>query len=126
MGLSKEDRTPDGISLREAYAKIKKWYKNNTPVYSQHSKYAEAALDLVNNLPDEKGLSEIEIRAVLSEVIAGKLEWAYHESDGKFKMAAYAHAALEKAKQPTFLTKDDKSKLKNSSLYQYLSNHLRD
>ena len=142
MGLSREDKTPDGISLREAYAKIKKWYQINTPLLTHdssgilhtggfvtqrnYSEHANAALDLVKGLPDESGLSEIEIRAILSEVIAGKLEWAYHESDGKFKMAAYAHAALKKANQPIFLTKEDKNKLKQSSLYPYLSSHLRD
>jgi hypothetical protein len=142
MGLSNEDKTPDGISLREAYTKIKQWYKINTPLLTQdssgilhtgglvtqrnYSKYANAALDLVNSLPDESGLSEVEIRAILSEVIAGKLEWAYHESDGKYKMAAYAHAALKKANQPIFLTREDKDKLKSSSLYQFLSPHLRD
>ena len=142
MGLSNEDKTPDGISLREAYTKIKQWYKINTPLLTQdssgilhtgglvtqrnYSKYANAALDLVNSLPDENGLSEVEIRAILSEVISGKLEWAYHESDGDFKMAAYAHAALKKANKPLFLPKEVKVELKKSLLYPYLSPHLRD
>lgn len=33
------------------------------------------------------------IRQVLRHVIAGDLEWGYHESDSRFKMAAYARAA---------------------------------
>jgi hypothetical protein len=31
----------------------------------------------------------------LRRVLSRDLEWAYHESDGRFKMAAYAHAAFE-------------------------------
>ncbi len=142
MGLSNADKTPDGISLCDAYTKIRQWYKINTPLLTHDSsgilqtggsvtqrnyaKHAKAALDLVNSLPSESGLSEIEIRAILSEVISGKLEWAYHESDGDFKMAAYAHAALKKANQPLFLPKEVKVELKKSLLYPYLSPHLRD
>ena len=33
-------------------------------------------------------LSDLEQRAVLREVICALLEWGYHESDGRFKMAA--------------------------------------
>ena len=72
MGLSNEDKKPDGISLSEAYAKIKQWYQINAPLLTQdssgilytgglvtqrnYSEHANAALDLVKRLPDESGL----------------------------------------------------------------------
>lgn len=63
---------------------------------------------------------------MLAEVIAGKLEWAYHQSDGLYKMGAYAHAALEQANLPLFLSSEEKAALKASKLYPHLSPHLRE
>jgi len=72
MGLSDEDKTPDGISLCDAYTKIRQWYKINTLLLTHDSsgilqtggsvtkrnyaKHAKAALDLLNILPIESGL----------------------------------------------------------------------
>jgi imidazolonepropionase-like amidohydrolase len=85
---------------------------------------AKACFDLVDNLPDQSELSDIEIRAVLVEVISGKLEWAYHQSDGDYKMAAYAHAALEQAGLPTFLSEAEKRELRGSRIYPFLKRQL--
>jgi hypothetical protein len=41
-------------------------------------------------------------------------------------MAAYAHAALDRAGAPLFLSQKEKAKLKASKLYPYLSPHLRE
>jgi len=125
MGLAPNDPKPAQITIPEAYSKIRAWYQANTARFVG-SPPAEASLDLVQNLPDEKELSDLEIRAVLAEVIAGKLEWAYHQSDGAYKMGAYAHAALEQAGLPLFLSETEKPQLKSSQLYFYLSPHLRD
>jgi hypothetical protein len=38
----------------------------------------------------------------LRRVIYRDLEWAYHESDGKYKMGDYAHAAFETEKTNPF------------------------
>jgi hypothetical protein len=120
MGLDPKDPKPTQITIREAYTKIRQWYRVNVPkfldrpakeietgefkIVRDFSASAKACFDLVDNLPDQSELSDIEIRAVLVEVISGKLEWAYHQSDGDYKMAAYAHAALEQAGLPTFLS----------------------
>ncbi|GBC83081.1 hypothetical protein HRbin10_02221 [bacterium HR10] len=108
MGLAPDGPEPTQITIREAYTKIRQWYQANAArfiesppeevevagitIVRDFGAHAKACLDLVENLPEEKELSGIEIRAVLAEVIAGKLEWAYHQSDGAYKMAAYAHA----------------------------------
>jgi len=142
MGLDPKDPKPTRITIREAYSKIREWYQANTArfigslpeeirvggfvIRRDYSTSAKNSLDLVHNLPDEEKLSDLEIRAVLAEVIAGKLEWAYHQSDGTYKMGAYAHAALEQAGLPPFLSETEKAQLKSSQLYFYLSPHLRD
>ena len=39
----------------------------------------------------------------LRRVLSRDLEWAYHESDGAYKMAAYAFAGLETAGEEPFV-----------------------
>jgi hypothetical protein len=141
MGLAPDDPKPTQITIREAYTRIREWYQANTSRFINHSaekvevgdktivrdvnSHARTCLELVEILPDQRDLSDIEIRAVLAEVIGGKLEWAYHQLDGSYKMGAYAHAALEQVGLPTFLLEVEKRQLKNSPLYPYLSSHLR-
>ncbi|MGQ9581821.1 MAG: hypothetical protein ACUVT8_12905 [Armatimonadota bacterium] len=88
--------------------------------------HVKACLDLIENLPDERELSDIEIRAILAEVITGKLEWAYHQSDGHYKMGAYARAALEQAELPSVLSDTERRQLRDSKIYPYLSPRSRD
>lgn len=142
MGLDPRDPKPAQITIREAYAKIRQWYRANTPkfldrpleeietagfkIVRDFSVHTKACLDLVDNLPDQSVLSDLEIRAVLAEVIAGKLEWAYHQSDSHYKMAAYAHAALEQAGLPIFLSEVEKRELGSSRIYPFLSTRTRD
>jgi hypothetical protein len=140
MGLDPKDPKPTQITIREAYTKIRQWYRVNVPkfldrpareietgefkIVRDFSASAKACFDLVDNLPDQSELSDIEIRAVLVEVISGKLEWAYHQSDGDYKMAAYAHAALEQAGLPTFLSEAEKRELRGSRIYPFLKRQL--
>ena len=35
--------------------------------------------------------------AALGEIIYGNLEWAYHESDGEFKMGLWPHLSVNKS-----------------------------
>lgn len=55
-----------------------------------------------------------------------ELEWAYHQFDGKFKMAAYAHAALDRAGLPFILTDQEKGDLQptGSQLLPLVSGHV--
>lgn len=142
MALAPDDPKPARITIREAYTKIREWYQTNTvrfigsppeivrvgyfTIARDYSSAAEASLDLVENLPEEKDLTDVEIKAVLVEVIIGKLECAYHQSDGNYKMAAYAHAALEQAGLHHYLWNEEKKQLKvmGSKLYPYFSSHV--
>ncbi|HXU37429.1 MAG TPA: hypothetical protein VN937_13795 [Blastocatellia bacterium] len=122
MALSETDPTPDKITLREAYNKIRPWYQNNKDkCKAQDASYAQKSFALIDNLPNVEKLSDLEVRAVLGEVIYGNLEWAYHQSDGEYKMAAYAHAALEQAGFQFSLDERERDGLRHSILWPYLS-----
>jgi len=57
---------------------------------------------------------------VMREVVVGHMEWAYHESDGRHKMSAYANAALRTARHPLDLSVAEKQSLENSNLSRFL------
>lgn len=124
MGLPNDDPVPTEITLRDAYSKIREWYQGHAGRDS--NPHAEASLPLIDALPAADQLSELEIRAVLAEVIMGKLEWGYHQSDGEYKMAAYAHSALDSAGYDFRLTGEEVKGLResNSSLVPLLSEHI--
>jgi hypothetical protein len=100
MALYKTDSKPAAISLSDAYTAIRDWYQNH-PDPARYSErhcppdYARSSARLIKALPPAEGLADVEKIAVLCEVVRGHLEWAYDQSDGRYKMAAYAHAALE-------------------------------
>ena len=122
MALNDSDPTPDHITLREAYDKIRPWYRyNKAKCNVADESYKQKSFALIDMLPSEEKLSDLEIRAVLGEVIYGYLEWAYHESDGDYKMAAYAHTAVKQAGVNYFLNEAERDKLKQSTLWPYLS-----
>jgi len=95
MALSKDDKMPVGITYTEAYEKIKKWYQDNLHRLDDSTEYRRQSILFIQSLPDVSDVDKAGIKTIFNEVINGKLEWAYHESDGEFKMAAYAIQALE-------------------------------
>jgi len=122
MGLSSDDQKPDNITLHDAYESVRDWYRTNkAKCRASDQNYVKKSFDLIDRLPPASNISELEIRAVLGEVIYGNLEWGYHESDGDFKMAAYAEAALEQAGFEFWINEQDKQSLKASSLWPHLS-----
>ena len=121
MGLYPNDLKPVGISLEDAYSEIRKWYQSNiATVLKRGNDYEEKSAELIKKLPPVKSMTKLEIRAIMGEVIYGYFEWAYHESNGKFKMAAYAHAALEAAGLSFSLNDNEKQILKDSPLWSFL------
>jgi len=123
MGLNADDKKPAGMSLADAYERIRQWYSHSIPLLRQKMgdrDYANKSEALIRALPPAPQLSELEIRAVLGEVIYGNLEWAYHQTDGNYKMAAYAHGALETAGLSWSINEEEKQKLKTSVLWPHL------
>lgn len=105
MGLTKEDRekVPKGLPLKEYYARIYNWHKKNKEKIfikmssrPRNDPYILCYLELVDALPDAENASIEDIMFVCREVIAGLMEWAYHEVDEfGVKLAAYAHYILD-------------------------------
>ena len=61
----------------------------------EHDPYIRCYLELVEVMPDPELASEEDIALICREVIAGLMEWAYHEEDNYgVKIAAYAHYIL--------------------------------
>lgn len=123
MGLNADDKKPIGMSLVETYENIRRWYSSSVPLLHEKTggdDYARKSVALIHALPPVSRISDLEIRAVLAEVIYGNLEWGYHQSDGNYKMAAYAHAALETAGTSCLINEQEEQKLKASALWPYL------
>ena len=122
MALYADDPLPKNLTVSDAYASVRAWYQNhpdpNGPWASRpcDPKHAKISISLINALPPAKELTDIEMIAVLREVLFGHLEWGFHQCDGRFKMAAYAAGYFSY----TFTTKD-KAQLQNSILRPYLS-----
>ena len=115
MGLSPNDKKPEGITFKDAYAKIRKWYVANVNLA-----IARGPAELINHLPQLNTVTDLEMRAIMQEIINGYLEWAYHKDDGQFKMAAYAHAAFEASNQ-WIMNETEKQELKKSHIWRFLS-----
>lgn len=121
MGLSEEDKLPTGIELRDAYTKIRNWYQANINLLEESKdEYSEISRNLILSMPEPSTATELEMRAVMGEIIYGKLEWAYHESDGQYNMAAYAHEAV-KPFGGYSISEEDQEALKSSVLWPYVT-----
>lgn len=105
MGLLKGDleKVPKGLSLERYYSRIFNWHeKNKNGIFVKLSgrkrddPYIRCYLELVGVLPQPKSATLEDIAFVCREVIAGLMEWAYHEEDEDgVKTAAYAHHILD-------------------------------
>lgn len=98
MDLEKSEQ-PDGIRPVDAYRAVRAWYLHALPEFegSRKDGYGREAAAYVRCLPSADHARDLEIWHAFQEVITGLLEWGYHQSDGKFTMADYAHAAAETA-----------------------------
>jgi hypothetical protein len=135
MALAPSDRKPQSITPRAAFSEIRAWCQANAknlltqpPVKGQRDRtpFIQASMDLIDRLAPVQTLTDLEIRTVLSEILCGKVEWAYHDSDGQYKMAAYAHEGLETAGLSHQLSEEEKENLKKSgsNLLPYFSKHV--
>jgi hypothetical protein len=92
MAMDSNDPLPLGISPAEAYARIRSWYQANVVrVEARHDEYAKKSAAYIRGM--KAAPSATEMQDAFTQVLTGLLEWAYHESDGRYKMAAYASVA---------------------------------
>jgi hypothetical protein len=119
----------NSITIREGFEYIRSWFilhKQDLKNRNLSSAYIEKSLRLIELIEGNQKLNELEMKAILVEVLSGNLEWAYGESDGKYTMADYAHAALKTLFNGWDFSDKEKSKLQKSSLANYLSqNHVK-
>jgi hypothetical protein len=111
---------PETISLDLAYKHVRDWYLANlelAPKLAQTPFVADRARTLITSLSES--LSQLEMRAVLHEVIEGLLDWGAAQSDGQFLMSDYARAGLESSGGERF-TMDERSRLQGTSLARVL------
>ena len=119
MGLKANEQYNGNISLRDSYKKIRAWYTANRDTnLASDANYRGASNALIDALPDDP--SDLEIRAVLEQIIRGNLEWGFHQSDGQYKMAAYALGAIQSQSLPMFMSDQDRSALSKSPLSSLL------
>ena len=121
MAPDKPDRPHETIGLRDAYEAIRRWYTENVHMLDESDGYARRSAGLIRAMRPASDVSDIEIRAVLGEVIYGNLEWGYTRSDGTRTMADYAKAALSQAGLTYGLSVEDLQSLQASSLWEHLS-----
>jgi hypothetical protein len=116
------DAKPIGISLEDGYSRIREWYQSNIQTaIARGDDYGTRSANLIRALPAADATSDLEKRAIFQEVISGLLEWAYHESDGAFKMYAYAKAAVEAAGVDWYVSKEEREQLRTSRLWPFLT-----
>lgn len=117
----------EAIPLREAYASIWKWYRDNVvEVTWQRDDYATASAALISHLPDPEHATDLEIRAVFMEVMSGLLEWGINLSDGNLTMANYVKRSLEPLGLHWELPDSELGPLKKSPLWPHLSRERRE
>ena len=94
---------PRNLSLKEYYKRIYDWHvKNKNKIFiklpnrSRNDPYILCYLELMKVIPKPNVASIEDIALICREVIAGLMEWAYHEKDeNDVKIAAYAHFILD-------------------------------
>ena len=92
MALDSGDPIPSGISAADAYAKIRVWYQANVArIEGRGGDYAKKSAAYIRAMPASP--TPEQMKDAFIQVRTGLLEWAYHQSDGSYKMAAYAEAA---------------------------------
>ncbi len=107
----------------EAYKKIQSWYSANLALLKQSNAsedYKQKSAEIINALPPASSLNELEIRAILGEVVYGYLEWGFHQADEQFKMGAYAFGAFEAGKVSYSLNPDEMQGLRGSKIWPFL------
>lgn len=126
MGLKSGDKRPQGLSLKETYAAICKWHSGNID-YFEHQEWTnpsdiqKAQLAFMKALPPPNKATEAEMKVVLQEALTGNMEWAYHASNGEYKMGAYVEGLMDQfIDLPFRLSNGEIEELKGSKLWPHL------
>jgi hypothetical protein len=110
--------------LETAYERIRNWYREHPGLNKGSAEYVTASNLLINALQAQA--SELEMRAVMKEVLAGLLEWGHGQSDGQQTMAAYAQEAVASFGGYSLREAEEAELRRTSSLWPYLSSGRRE
>ncbi len=116
-------RMPQGITVRECYARIYSWHTLNgaeaiKTTYGREDGYSRAYKRLLGKLPVPELATDADMDFVFGQAISGLMEWAYHLRDGHgIKTAAYAHYALNLEYGSGWGNGEWRERLKRSCLY---------
>ena len=117
-------RPSEPFSAKKAYIRIRAWYQSNKAELSRLAKrrdnYISRSVTLIDALPPVSSVTFLEIRAVFREVLSGLLEWAYHDSDGEYKMSEYAKLAFKAKGLTQHLSEDELTQLATSWIWPFI------
>jgi hypothetical protein len=84
------------MTISECYSNVSSWLKVNKHKIPADGDYdALNVLNLIESLPSPADISDVEMYAVLKEILVGYLAWAQDCSDGTMRMVDYYQAANE-------------------------------
>ncbi len=117
MNSFDRDRIPNKMPLQKVYSVIQNWLQANIELVKR---YESEYMPLVEALRPADEMRDIEMRAILGEVMWGNLEWAKDASDGQYTLRAYVWAAEKSSSDLLHLSEDEKSELRQSHLWPHL------
>lgn len=128
------EQPPLRITLLRAYKGIYKWYKASKDMLERSEVFKEYyganrqrdLITLIDNLPNPKVASKLEMRAILIEVKRGSLEPCFQDSDGSYRMGDYAEIGLKSLenknlRDASVFTEKELAVLTESKLWPYLT-----
>lgn len=121
MSLGPNEPALEEIGLANAYALIRTWYQAAIGAPEWASSVSPESRLLIEALPAPEIVCEVEARAVLAEVIAGRLEWGHSHPNGGPSMAAYAYGGLAGRDGEYHLDANDLAALRSSPIARLLT-----
>ena len=106
MGL---DSGADAASdlIRATYSQLRNWYQANAqtlldsaPPASRRAESIVKSLPVIDALPPESDLTDLEIRVVFFEVVYGVLAWSYWDKIGDRSVYELVASTLQQAGYP--------------------------
>ncbi|MDR2822690.1 MAG: leucine-rich repeat domain-containing protein, partial [Acholeplasmatales bacterium] len=95
MSLSKYNKIPKGITIKEAYGKIRNYYQQLVNSPDKPKWLDQKTEDYISSLSEPAKVSNKEIRNLFREVLSGCLESGYNYDDGDYAICTYAKAVYD-------------------------------
>ncbi len=111
----------DSLTLADAYRAIYGWYTANKNVARrEYPSWADEYVAVIDNLPAPERATGAEMKAVMSLVNTGCMEWAFRKSDGRHMMGDYARGIRRTLGAEADPSPDEVTQLRSSKLWPFL------